>query len=206
MVFYFTCRQKTLVYMGRDKEENEELIKYGWDNDLWFHVDDLSSAHVYLRLQDGWTIDTIPEGVLEDCCQLVKANSIQGSKRKSVKIVYTMWSNLKKTGSMDVGQIGFHDESARRYHTVSKENIIINRLKKTKREEHPNLADLQNGRRAELRAIENKNKEANRIKAKEEAEEAARLEAQRNYTDGFFDNREVMSNAHMDSDYEDDFM
>lgn len=44
------------------------------------------------------------------------------------------------------------------------------------------------------------------IQEKEEAEERARLEAQRTYTDGFFDGREVQSNAEMDSDYEDNFM
>lgn len=43
-----------------------------------FHVDDLSSAHVYLRLPEGATLDDIPADTLEDCCQLVKANSIQG--------------------------------------------------------------------------------------------------------------------------------
>jgi hypothetical protein len=43
-----------------------------------FHVDKMSSAHVYLRLNKGQTMDSISEGVLEDCAQLVKANSIQG--------------------------------------------------------------------------------------------------------------------------------
>ena len=41
-------------------------------------MDKMSSAHVYLRLRKGQTIDDISEGVLEDCVQLVKANSIQG--------------------------------------------------------------------------------------------------------------------------------
>lgn len=41
-------------------------------------MDKMSSAHVYLRLNKGQTFDDIPEGVLEDCAQLVKANSIQG--------------------------------------------------------------------------------------------------------------------------------
>lgn len=27
------------IYMGRDKVENEDLIKYGDDEDVWFHVD-----------------------------------------------------------------------------------------------------------------------------------------------------------------------
>lgn len=38
----------------------------------------MSSAHVYVRLHRAQTIDNIPEGLLEDCAQLVKANSIQG--------------------------------------------------------------------------------------------------------------------------------
>jgi hypothetical protein len=44
-----------------------------------FHVDKFSSAHVYLRLPEGQTMDQIPPAVLEDCCQLVKANSIEGN-------------------------------------------------------------------------------------------------------------------------------
>lgn len=29
---------------------DEDLIKWGWQEDVWFHVDKVSSAHVYLRL------------------------------------------------------------------------------------------------------------------------------------------------------------
>lgn len=43
-----------------------------------FHVDKLSSAHVYLRLHKGQTVEMISPELLEDCAQLVKANSIQG--------------------------------------------------------------------------------------------------------------------------------
>ena len=45
-------------------------------------MDDLSSAHVYLRLPEGTGMDDIPEYTLEDCCQLVKQNSIQGARRQ----------------------------------------------------------------------------------------------------------------------------
>lgn len=30
---------------------DEDLIKWGWPEDVWFHVDKFSSAHVYLRLR-----------------------------------------------------------------------------------------------------------------------------------------------------------
>ena len=105
MVFYFTCSDaRYTIYMGRDKYENEHLIKYGWPEDLWFHVDKMSSAHVYLRLPPGDGIDDIPEAIIEECAQLTKANSLEGWKVGNVPIVYTMWENLRKTGDMDVGQ------------------------------------------------------------------------------------------------------
>lgn len=42
-------------------------------------MDKVSSAHVYLRLKKGESIDSICDGLLEDCAQLVKAHSIQGT-------------------------------------------------------------------------------------------------------------------------------
>lgn len=121
--------------MGRDKLENEDLIRFGWPLDVWFHVNDMvrlpstpqrgntpppslrapklnsiipqlilflvlsfflsllillcvcfqSSAHVYLRMEEGMTIKQIPPLVLEDCAQLVKANSIEGNKKTTGK-------------------------------------------------------------------------------------------------------------------------
>ena len=111
MVYYLTSEYENVkytIYMGKDKFENEQLIKHGYKNDIWFHVDDLSSAHVYLRLPYDCTfnINTIPKPLLIDCCQLTKNNSIDGNKLPNIRIVYTQWSNLKKTGDMVVGQIG----------------------------------------------------------------------------------------------------
>jgi predicted ribosome quality control (RQC) complex YloA/Tae2 family protein len=58
---------------------DEELIKYGWEEDVWFHVDNLSSAHIYVRLPDGESWDAMAPDLLEDCAQLTKANSIEGN-------------------------------------------------------------------------------------------------------------------------------
>ena len=77
MVFFYTLPPKAhargfRVYMGRDKYENEELLKYGWKEDVWFHVEGISSAHVYLRLPEGVEWDAIPPVVMKFCSQLVK--------------------------------------------------------------------------------------------------------------------------------------
>lgn len=47
-----------------------------------FHVDNLSSAHVYLRLKAGESWTSIDRALLEDCAQLTKANSIEGKERR----------------------------------------------------------------------------------------------------------------------------
>ncbi len=139
MVFYFES-EGYVIYVGLDKFENEELLKYGFPEDIWFHVDKHSSAHVYLRLPKGQSIQTIPATVLEDCAQLVKANSITGNKTNNINVVYTPWSNLKKTADMDVGQVGFHKHKEVLSIKVDKRiNEIVNRLNKTKEERMPDL-------------------------------------------------------------------
>lgn len=171
MVFYFTTSDGTMVYMGKDKHENELLIKWGWPEDVWFHVDDMSSAHVYLRLPKGTDWTDISEDALEECCQLVKANSIKGSKIKNVKIVYTPWANLRKTKSMEVGQVGFHKPSQKQYRTVSRDKDILRALAKTKTwVEEP---DLEGQRRARD-AVERK-----KLKAERQEEAAAAAQARK---------------------------
>lgn len=120
------------MYMGRDKYENEELIKYGIIEDLWFHVADLSSAHVYLRLKKNQRLEDVSEETIMECAQLVKANSIEGCKKSEVDVVYTRWRNLNKTSSMEVGAIGYHDDSKVKRMKVVKNNSIVNKLNKTK--------------------------------------------------------------------------
>lgn len=42
MVIYFTSnvvQPPATIFMGFDKHENEDLIRWGWPEDVWFHVD-----------------------------------------------------------------------------------------------------------------------------------------------------------------------
>lgn len=111
MVLKFTTKDGLLIYMGFDKYENEKLIRWAFPTDVWFHVDDLSSAHVYLRLnrntealrvfkQTG-KLDHLPEA-LEDCVQLVKANSIEGSKQSRVAVVWVCFLFFRQLKFMNV--------------------------------------------------------------------------------------------------------
>ncbi|XP_026329221.1 coiled-coil domain-containing protein 25 [Hyposmocoma kahamanoa] len=178
MVLYFTSdvvSPPVTLFMGADKHENEDLIKWGWPEDVWFHVDKVSSAHVYLRLAPGQTIDDIPNSVLDDACQLVKANSIMGNKMNDIDIVYTMWANLKKTASMEVGQVAFHkDKDVRKVRVAKRNNEIMNRLNKTKKEAFPDLRQERESRDREER--EDKKKVLRDKKDKEKEEEKRKKE------------------------------
>lgn len=167
-MFFFKTLDGTDLYMGRDKHENEDLIKYAWPEDVWFHVDNLSSAHVYARIAlpapasasappapfPVISLDNLSEVAIRDCAQLVKANSIEGSKKSSVVVIYTLASNLRKDGSMAVGQVGFKNERlVRRFNVGEKDRDTLVRLAKTQLEiAAPDLAGERERRDAKERA------------------------------------------------------
>ncbi|KAF9615405.1 hypothetical protein IFM89_023066 [Coptis chinensis] len=153
----------------------------------------MSSAHVYVRLNKGQTIGDISEGLLEDCAQLVKANSIQGNrymlscllvqfvvsqesnKVNNIDVVYTPWYNLKKAASMDVGQVGFYNSKMVRTVRVEKRvNEIVNRLNKTKVERKPDLK----AEREAVNAAERAERKLH-MRDKKRREEMERLEKER---------------------------
>lgn len=209
MVYYFTSevvQPPVTLFMGVDKYENEDLIKWGWPEDIWFHVDKYSSAHVYLRLSFGQTIDDIPSTVLEDAAQLVKANSIEGNKMNDIDVVYTTWSNLKKTQGMSVGQVGFHkDKEVRKIHVTKRINTIVNRLNKTKRLEEVNFRMEREQRDRNER--EDKKKILREEKEREKAEEKRRQEeAEMRSYNSLFDTNNMTSNTENSGYDSDDFM
>lgn len=54
MVFYFKARSEVgdyTIFMGLDKFENEELIKYGFPEDIWY----LSPTLLFSNLSDFYS-------------------------------------------------------------------------------------------------------------------------------------------------------
>lgn len=213
MVYYFTSNTVSpaaFIYVGKDKVENEELIKYGLDEDVWFHVDNLSSAHIYLRLDEEESWESIPKPLLEDCAQLTKANSIEGNKKDNITVIYTPWSNLKKDGSMATGQVGFKDQrKVKKIHVPQRENPIVNRLNKTKVEKFPDLRQEKENRQKELRR---RDKAAQLARQKEEAKVAKERKEKAWQRDHAYDDLlsedaiASSSNQDRDPDFLDDFM
>ncbi|CAG8953726.1 hypothetical protein HYFRA_00006615 [Hymenoscyphus fraxineus] len=202
MVYYFTSNVVTpsaFIYVGKDKVENEDLIKYGLEEDVWFHVDKLSSAHIYLRMNEGETWENIPQDLLTDCAQLTKANSIEGNKKDNITIIYTPWSNLKKDGSMAVKRILI----------TQRENPIVNRLNKTKVEKFP---DLAMEREEKLKALRKRDQGLRLERKKEESRIAQERKEKKWQKDHAYDelftanDPEEANNQYQDGNDSDDFM
>ncbi|KAI7868620.1 hypothetical protein BDF14DRAFT_1724454 [Spinellus fusiger] len=206
MVLYFTSNvvsPPVTIYMGRDKFENEDLIKHGFPED--FHVDKLSSAHVYVRLQVGQTWLDIPEEVVQDCAQLVKANSIEGNKKGNVTIIYTPWDNLKKTPGMETGQVTFHNlKKVKRVHVKERVNAIFNRLNKTKEERQVDFIY----EKVQREKIDRKSSREQEFQEKERVRELAEesRKAQQEIQDLFSTENMRSNQRSAEDDSDDDFM
>ncbi|KAL4754255.1 hypothetical protein BDW72DRAFT_167064 [Aspergillus terricola var. indicus] len=213
MVYYFSSnvvQPSAYIYMGKDKFENEDLIKYGLEKDVWFHVDNLSSAHVYVRLRDGESWDNIPQELLVDCAQLTKANSIEGNKKDNITVIYTPWSNLMKDGSMAAGQVSFHNHKlVKKVFVAQRENAIVNRLNKTKVEKFPDLRAEKEEYKKMLLREERKIREEKKNREKQEKREREQMKWQKDHAyDDLFseENMEASNNQDRDPDFLDDFM
>lgn len=80
-----------------------------------------------------------------------------GNKKDNITVIYTPWSNLKKDGSMATGQVSFHDQKkVKRVYVEKRENVIVNRLNKTKVEKFPDLKQEKADRERELRKKDQK--------------------------------------------------
>ncbi|KAG4217821.1 hypothetical protein PC116_g33699, partial [Phytophthora cactorum] len=175
-----------------------------------FHVDKLSSAHIYLRLNEGDTWENIPQDLVTDLAQLTKANSIEGNKKDNITVIYTPWSNLKKDGSMAVGQVSFKDpRKVKKVLVAQRENAIINRLNKTKVEKQP---DLQQEREDHRRELRKRDQAAQQQRKKEEARIMKERQEKKWQKDHAYDelfteeNMEASSNQNRDENWEEDFM
>jgi hypothetical protein len=193
------------------KEMNTDDFNYSMRRQIfiWFHVDDLSSAHVYLRIPSDMTIDEIPPELVEECSQLVKENSIKGRKKNNVSVIYTTYPNLHKTSRMDYGEVSYHNTGMiRRTLVESKNSTILNRIKKTKKvveiNEH---AQFRFDRDAEYRDVERKKKEDKRMEDARLAEDNRMRAREERYEDFMNDYTDLITyQEDMDENYEDEFM
>ncbi|KAK2725141.1 coiled-coil domain-containing protein 25-like [Artemia franciscana] len=122
----------------------------------------------------------------------------------NIDVVYTMWTNLKKTPGMEPGQVGFHkDKEVYKIRVEKRINEIVNRLNKTKEIREVDLRAVREARDAAER--EDKKRLLREQNQREKEEEKRRKEEaeQRSY-DKLLKVESMQSNK--DGNDSDDFM
>ena len=90
------------INIGKNKEENWQLIDNASATDIWFHIDDQPSCHVVLNNDQKVKLRDIPRQVLKRAAYLCKINSAAKTMPKC-NVIYTVMSEIKKTDI--VGQV-----------------------------------------------------------------------------------------------------
>ncbi|KAL0233928.1 hypothetical protein PCE1_002433 [Barthelona sp. PCE] len=217
MVFFFlipyedenTPRREYRVMMGRDKFENDELIAYGFEGLIWFHVDNYSSAHLYIVLDPEETMADVPQSIIQDVAQLTKDNSIEGRKKNSVNIHITPWENLVKHAHFNVGTVSFRRTNQVTDVMCTKDRDRLRVLNQLKSEDQ--TVDFEQLKNRRLRQIAHMKKQRRKeqLRREREAEQKREEERRERSYEGFFENDLDMTYSNENqtvSDYEDNFM
>jgi predicted ribosome quality control (RQC) complex YloA/Tae2 family protein len=90
------------ISIGKNKDENWQLIDASEPNDIWFHIDNQPSCHVILKNADEVKLRDIPRQVLKRAAYLCKINSAAKTQPKC-DVIYAPISQITKTSV--VGQV-----------------------------------------------------------------------------------------------------
>lgn len=88
------------IIVGRNSKENWNLIDVSEKEDLWFHVENIASCHVFIK--KPFICNIFPKDVIIRGAQLCKEYS-KHINNKKVKIIYTTIDNIKK--AKDIGSV-----------------------------------------------------------------------------------------------------
>lgn len=83
------------IHIGKNKQDNWNLIDQSNKHDIWFHVSNGPSSHIILKT-NGSPLRDIPKQVITRCACLCKAHSASKSITKC-EIIYTQIENVVKT-------------------------------------------------------------------------------------------------------------
>lgn len=93
MVKQDTTFENNLIKIGKNAEENDQIIKEAKQTDLWFHLSELPSCHVIIVCSKEFPVT---KQMINYCAQLVKENTKYKDLAK-VKVNYTEIKNVKRT-------------------------------------------------------------------------------------------------------------
>ena len=95
-VFIDALKREVTFYIGKNQNENFEVIDKGSNDDLWFHAAELSSCHVVCQVPTDINKKEM-RYIITTGALLCKNNTNKLKSMKNVNIIYTKIINIVKT-------------------------------------------------------------------------------------------------------------
>jgi len=95
-IYIYALKREFIFYIGKNQNENFEVIDKGTSNDLWFHANNISSSHVVCCIPDVFSKKEL-QYIIKVGALLCKNNTNKLKSMKNVEIIYTYIKNVIKT-------------------------------------------------------------------------------------------------------------
>lgn len=95
-IFIQGLNEEITFYIGKNKNENFDVIDKGESDDLWFHANDISSCHVVAIIPKDLSKKDI-KYIVKMGALLCKQNTSKIKDQTGVEIIYTQIKNIEKT-------------------------------------------------------------------------------------------------------------
>jgi predicted ribosome quality control (RQC) complex YloA/Tae2 family protein len=95
-IYINALKREYTFYIGKNQNENFEVIDKGSFNDLWFHANNVSSCHVVCCIPDLLSKKEL-QYIVKVGALLCKNNTNKLKSMKNVEIIYTYIKNVVKT-------------------------------------------------------------------------------------------------------------
>jgi predicted ribosome quality control (RQC) complex YloA/Tae2 family protein len=95
-IFINALNTEITYYIGKNQQENFDVIDKGNINDLWFHANNISSCHVVCNVPENLTRKEL-HYIIKKGALLCKNNTNKLKNLKNVEITYTYIKNIIKT-------------------------------------------------------------------------------------------------------------
>lgn len=95
-IFIKALKREVTFYIGKNQNENFEVIDKGVNDDLWFHAADVSSCHIVCQVPHDIGKKEL-RYIITTGALLCKNNTNKLKSMKNVNIIYTKITNVVKT-------------------------------------------------------------------------------------------------------------
>ena len=96
VLFLEGLNREITFYIGRNKNENFDVIDKGLEHDLWFHANELSSCHVVAIIPEDLS-NKQKKYIIKMGAILCKKYTNKLRNQQKVQILYTEIKNIEKT-------------------------------------------------------------------------------------------------------------